>query len=247
MEKNCIDLYKKQKLEIFEFDLDNLKELTIDYFLEIINIHFFSLRFKVLEQDFLNYFKYLGFVKYESSNFNLKLELNDDIILLSYNKIEYDGDYVQINNIKTNNQNISLNYKGNLAIRHYDKNVTDELFETWSQFRYETETINDLTIEYLDSIHYFYQDDRKNILTNFKLYSIVEYPIQINEMKVSVFDPIYHHFKNDKTLKVSQLLLNFDNEDIKLFGMDNTHRYNIVDLNNIFSTAQIDILNIVVF
>lgn len=248
---NNIDenLYKKQKLEIFKFNISNIKDLTIDFIFSIIELKFFALNIDISEEMFLNHLISIGFIKSKTEDYFLKFKDDNKFIELSYwlvgtsqNNID-----IKIKKITTNTKSLEFISEGNLVWINYNKKIKRNLLEKSAHIQYDIKTINSINVKVVSSITYIYDDNRKNRIDNLKLHSIIEYPIDVDNFKVSVFDPIYYNYISNQFFKTSQLILNFNGKDLKLFNPSSEHRYNLIDFNQIFSKKEIDLLKIIIF
>lgn len=249
MKKIDENLYKKQKLEIFTFNINNIKELTIDFIFSIIELKCFSLKIDISEEIFLNHLLSIGFIKSKTEDYFLKFKDDNKFIELSYWLVApfQNNMDIKIKKITTNTQSLEFISEGNLVYRNYNKKIKRNLLEKCAHIQYEVKTINSVNVEFVSSITYIYDDNRKNRIENLKLHSIVEYPIEVDNFTVSVFDPIYYNYISNQFFKTSQLILNFNGKDLKLFNPSSEHRHNLIDFNQIFSNKEIDLLKIIMF
>lgn len=247
MKKIDQDKNKKQRLKIFKFDLNNIKNFTIDHFLNILENNGFSLRFSVSEQEFLKHLKSIGFKKTKDPMFDLEFEQEEVFIKLTYSILGQPEGSVYIKKILTCDKNLDFNPDGNLGIKHYNKDITTDLFEQSSIFYYEFMINNNIKNEFISSIHYFYEDDRIPRIEDYKLYSIIENPIEFEEFGISLFDVIYVNNSNEKRITLSDLALHFENKNLIFSNQSSEYRYSLIDFEQIFSKQQIDLLRIIQF
>lgn len=240
-------VYKKQKLQIFKFELHNIKDLTIKLLLDLLEINAFSLRFELSEKDFLNHLINIGFEKSKNNLFDFEFKKENYFIKLCYSIFSGDQNYIFFRKIIIPDKTFLFDPYGNLKHIQYNKKIEKKLIEKSVSISYDVYTIDSKKVEFISSISYFYDDKRKNDLKDFILHFIIEYPIEIDNFNISVFDPIYYNNINKKTLKTSQLVLNFNDKDLILFNTSSSHRHNLIDFKQIFSKEEIELLNIIVF
>ena len=239
------EIFKKQTFEKFIFDLNNINQLNQEIILKILDINAVSLIFHISEKDFVSHFISLGFVQLKKSKYDLQFKLENFFIKLTYNFSDNFCNKIFIYKLKTNTHNVEFHPNGNIKHRYYYKNVKNKLKETFAMFSYSSETTNGISNEYISSISYFFEDTRKLKLKNFKLYAILEYPFEHDNFKFSVFDPIYCNLYSNQTLKISNLIKDFKDKDVKLFNSDAKYRYELINLNSIFTEEEISILNMI--
>lgn len=243
---NNIDnnLYKKQKLEVFHFCSNNIKELTSDLLLKILGLNFFSLSFSMQEEEFLNHFSSIDFFKYSSRE--RKLKNKNKSIELSYRILLNHNNIVNIKKIKTKNEDIELNTEGCLQYKFYKINKKLKLIKEGIYINYEVQTINFIRTLFICSVSHVYTDQRKSKINNLSLYSIIEYPLLFNDLKISFFEPVYYNQSNDSTINISQLSLNFPDKDLDLFNINkNKSIHDVTKFETFFSKDEIKLLNII--
>lgn len=250
---NNIDnnLYKKQKLEVFHFCSNNIKELTPDLLFKILGLKFFCLSFSIQEEEFLDHFLNIGFVKHRLKNKNLNyksLKFKDEnkFIELSYRILYGHNNIINIKKIKTKDEDIELNTDGCLQYKFYKTNKKLKLIKEAIYINYEVDTINLIRTLSVYSVSHAYTDKRKSKINNLSLYSIIEYPLLLNDLKISFFEPVYYNHSNGGTLKISQLVLNFPDKNLDLFNINkNKSIHDSTKFETFFSKDEIKLLNII--
>lgn len=238
--------FKLQKVNPFIFDSKNIYELTIKLFLELLNKNIISLKFELTEQDFLKHFIYLGF-NIISIDQTLQINYNNYFLIIKYIIL---NDKIYISNVKYENYEIQLLPSGNIFYRNYNKKIQHSLIELYSKYYYSTEYVNNIKVEYISHIEYYFKDTRKSQFEDFKLYSIIEYPHTINDLEFSVYKPIYYSKKTGINIDVAKIVIdNFNNtdKDLLFLGHNILDKYNLIDLNNIFTKEELNLLKIIVF
>ncbi len=236
--------FKSQKVKPFIFNSKNIYELTVKLFVELINSNVISLKFDLKEYDFLKHFIYLGFKKIGIEQI-LQINYNNSFLTIKYIIL---NNSVYMSNVKYENYEVEFLPSGNIQSRNSNKKIKYRLIEESSKYSYSTEYVNDIKVEYISHIEHYFKDTRKSQFEDFKLYSIIEYPYTINDLEFSLYTPIYYSEKTGKTLNVAKIVTDFNDPDKEslFFGLNNLTKYNLIDLKNIFTTEELDLLKIIV-
>lgn len=238
--------FKSQKVKPFIFNSKNIYELTVKLFVELINSNVISLKFDLKEYDFLKHFIYLGFKKIGIEQI-LQINYNNSFLTIKYIIL---NNSVYMSNVKYENYEVEFLPSGNIQSRNSNKKIKYRLIEESSKYSYSTEYVNDIKVEYISHIEHYFKDTRKSQFEDFKLYSIIEYPYTINDLEFSLYTPIYYSEKTGKTLNVAKIVTdNFNNpdKDLLFLGYNLLDKYNLIDLNNIFTKEELELLKIIVF
>jgi len=243
---NLKEYFKLQRVKTFIFNSKNIYELNVKLLLEIVNTNFISLKFDLQEYDFLKHFVSLGFKTIGIEQI-LQINYNNSFLTIKYIIL---NDKVYISNFKYENYEIELLPSGNIFYRNYNKKIQHSLIELYSKYYYSTEYVNNIKVEYISHIEYYFKDTRKSQFEDFKLYSIIEYPHTINDLEFSVYKPIYYSKKTGINIDVAKIVIdNFNNtdKDLLFLGHNILDKYNLIDLNNIFTKEELNLLKIIVF
>jgi len=238
--------FKLQKVKPFIFDSKNIYELNVKLLLEIVNTNFISLKFDLQEYDFLKHFVSLGFETILIDQI-LQINYNNSFLTIKYINL---NDKIYISNFKYENYEIELLPSGYILYRYSNKKIQHRLIESYSKYHYSTEYVNDIKVEYISHIEHYFKDTRKSQFEDFELYSIIEYPNTINDLEFSAYTPIYYSAKTGKVINVAKIVTdNFNNpdKDLLFLGYNLLDKYNLIDLNNIFTKEELELLKIIVF
>lgn len=242
-----LNLEKLISPEVFEyfFNDSNIKELSIDSFINIINsknyfLHFdISLSFEKIKTHFIN----MGFENIVEGIYDYSYKSEDISIRFSFS-FEPEIGYYCLDCLETNINSITYVFKFQLGLIDSYKTthiLESDLIEMGASYKY--------TNNIIDSITYYYADNRTPEVNHLRLFSIIEYPYNLvidNEIlqKFSIFEPVYTDDKFN-VYRMTHILSDFDESKTELLFNENSDaRFSLTKFSKFFSKDEIDILNV---
>lgn len=222
------------KIEEFIFDSKNIKELSFEKLLEILNKESLRIIFRMQLKEFIEHFESIKFINNTMYN-----DLSYENILISYSIFDSNTKYSHIYLDKVENNRFSLNFNifGYLETKKYKENNYNGLIEKYCRYSYFH--LN-REFEEIQSIVYFYED---LVDSNFKykLQSIIQYPIKENN--VNIFEIIYIKKDNNKKVLLTPFLESINKLD-SIIGKNSEFRFSLFDINSILSEDEIKLFEI---
>lgn len=247
---NDISKFKLEKFispEVVEysFDKSNIKKLSIESFINIINSKNYFLNFDISLSliKIKNHFIKMGFEKTVESFYDYSYKSKDISIKVSFSFEPEIGAYC-LDFLETNINSITYSFKFKLGLIDSYKTthiLERDLTEIGASYKY--------TNNIIDSITYYYDDDRHPEVNTLRLFSIIEYPYNLvvkNEIlqKFSIFEPVYIDDKSN-VYRMTHILSDFEESKNELLFNDNSEaRFGLTTFSKFFSEEEIGILNV---
>lgn len=236
--------FKKIELQEYYFDEENIDTLTLEKVLDIMETKFYSFSFYLSFEKIKSHLKKIGFL-YESDVFKYKndyisIEIEFDFL------IEYSKYCILELSFTSKIKEKTIIFQN--SILHTileDIKVEEELIERKSIYKYENLTINGNEIINLNSIVYYYDDNRDKELDLF-LFSIIEIPFKINELDTTfcIFDLVFVDEKSN-VHKMSEILEMGFNKLDTLFNIKSTDRFKFNRISSILNEEDMNILKLI--
>jgi hypothetical protein len=224
------EVFQDKKIVNVDFYNEDMNDLTLDLLNICINSDWCLLRFYVDRNTLKEHLISIGF----KLDMGLTFSLND--IYITFNqRIEYIEllEYGQQKNFE------SAYVDGLLRKKCFFKNIRPNLRMSSANYVYSKDGC-------LETITYYYNDNRNTKGSNLSLFAIIEKPYDVVDkinnttLACSFFDVVYIDINNGNHYELSKLIKYFDGKE-KLHLLNDKSDY--YDLKNLFSKKEIELLN----
>lgn len=224
-------MFKFRKIVDVEFNSQNIAELTFERLLNVLNSDWSLLRIYLDRDKLKEHMLTIGF----KSDIGLTFYY-DDIYITFHQVLEYIQvmEYGQHKNF----ENIYLH--GILKKRNFFKTIRPHFNMSSAHYAHSNDGC-------LDTITYYYNDNRKTKGTNLSLFGIIEKPYDVFDkdhdrihLQCSFFEVVYIDVINGNHYKLSDMIKYFDGKESLHMLNDKSYYY---DLKNLFTKKEIELLN----